>query len=30
VVSTWFDQQRGLALGVTLAGIGIGAALMPK
>ena len=30
VVSTWFDRQRGLALGVTLAGIGIGAALMPK
>ncbi len=29
-VSTWFDRQRGLALGVTLAGIGIGAALMPK
>jgi MFS family permease len=29
-VSTWFDAQRGLALGITLAGIGIGAALMPK
>lgn len=29
-VSTWFDARRGLALGVTLAGIGIGAALMPK
>jgi MFS family permease len=30
VVSTWFDAKRGLALGVTLAGIGIGAALIPK
>ncbi|WP_063614889.1 MFS transporter [Bradyrhizobium sp. ARR65] len=30
VVSTWFDGRRGIALGVTLAGIGIGAALMPK
>ncbi|WP_024515471.1 MFS transporter [Bradyrhizobium sp. Tv2a-2] len=30
VVSTWFDARRGLALGVTLSGIGIGAALMPK
>jgi predicted MFS family arabinose efflux permease len=29
-VSTWFDAQRGLALGITLAGIGIGAALIPK
>ncbi len=29
-VSTWFDAQRGLALGITLAGIGIGAALVPK
>lgn len=29
-VSTWFDAQRGLALGVTLAGIGIGAAVVPK
>lgn len=29
-VSTWFDARRGLALGVTLAGIGIGAALTPK
>jgi MFS family permease len=29
-VSTWFDARRGLALGVTLAGIGIGAALVPK
>jgi MFS family permease len=30
VVSTWFDARRGLALGVTLSGIGIGAAVMPK
>jgi MFS family permease len=29
-VSTWFDAKRGLALGVTLAGIGIGAAVIPK
>ncbi len=29
-VSTWFDAQRGLALGITLAGIGIGAAVVPK
>lgn len=29
-VSTWFDARRGLALGVTLAGIGIGAAVLPK
>jgi MFS family permease len=29
-VSTWFDAQRGLALGVTLAGIGIGATVIPK
>ncbi|MEH2477701.1 MFS family permease [Nitrobacteraceae bacterium AZCC 2146] len=29
-VSTWFDAQRGLALGITLAGIGIGAAVIPK
>src|ERR1700722_5163684 len=29
-VSTWFDAKRGLALGITLAGIGIGAAVIPK
>jgi MFS family permease len=29
-VSTWFDARRGLALGITLAGIGIGAAVIPK
>jgi MFS family permease len=30
VVSAWFDRQRGLALGVTLAGVGAGTALMPQ
>lgn len=30
VVSGWFDARRGLALGITLAGIGIGAATIPK
>lgn len=29
-VSGWFDARRGLALGITLAGIGIGAAVVPK
>ena len=29
-VSTWFDARRGLALGVTLAGVGIGTAAIPK
>jgi MFS family permease len=29
-VASWFDEKRGLALGVTMAGIGIGAALMPQ
>ena len=29
-VSGWFDARRGLALGITLAGIGIGAAVLPK
>jgi MFS family permease len=29
-VSGWFDARRGLALGITLAGIGIGAAALPK
>jgi predicted MFS family arabinose efflux permease len=29
-VSGWFDARRGLALGISLAGIGIGAALLPK
>lgn len=30
VVSTWFDHGRGLALGVTMTGIGLGAALVPQ
>ncbi len=29
-VSGWFDARRGLALGITLAGIGIGAATLPR
>jgi MFS family permease len=29
VVSNWFDKRRGLALGVTMIGIGIGAIVMP-
>jgi MFS family permease len=29
-VASWFDEKRGLALGLTMAGIGIGAALMPQ
>ncbi len=29
VVVRWFDRRRGLALGVGLAGVGVGAALMP-
>lgn len=29
VVVQWFDRQRGLALGIALAGVGIGAAVMP-
>ncbi|APT59775.1 MFS transporter [Roseomonas gilardii] len=29
VVTRWFDRQRGLALGVTLAGVGMGTALVP-
>jgi MFS family permease len=29
-VSAWFDEKRGLALGVTMSGIGIGAALVPQ
>jgi len=30
VVSAWFDRQRGLALGITLAGVGLGTALIPQ
>jgi len=29
VISTWFDRRRGLALGLSMAGLGIGAFLMP-
>jgi len=29
-VASWFDEKRGLALGITMAGIGIGAALIPQ
>jgi MFS family permease len=29
VISLWFDRQRGLALGVTLAGLGIGGFIWP-
>ncbi|HEY2137301.1 MAG TPA: MFS transporter [Xanthobacteraceae bacterium] len=30
VVSSWFDRERGLALGLTLAGVGLGTALIPQ
>ena len=30
VVISWFEQRRGLALGVALAGFGVGAALVPE
>lgn len=30
VVSAWFDDRRGLALGVTMSGIGLGAAFIPQ
>jgi MFS family permease len=30
VISQWFDRQRGLALGIGMAGVGIGVALMPQ
>ena len=29
LVMNWFDRHRGLALGITMAGVGIGAAVMP-
>ncbi|WP_028311505.1 MFS transporter [Derxia gummosa] len=29
-ISTWFDRRRGLALGIAMAGVGLGAALMPN
>jgi MFS family permease len=28
-ISGWFDERRGLALGISLAGVGIGTAIMP-
>jgi MFS family permease len=30
VVARWFDQMRGLALGISMAGIGVGTAVIPK
>jgi MFS family permease len=30
VLSAWFDSRRGLALGVAMAGIGLGATLLPQ
>jgi predicted MFS family arabinose efflux permease len=29
-ISAWFDSQRGLALGIAMAGVGLGGALMPQ
>jgi MFS family permease len=29
-VSTWFDERRGLALGLSLSGVGIGVAVVPE
>jgi MFS family permease len=29
-IASWFDEKRGFALGITMAGIGMGAALMPQ
>jgi OFA family oxalate/formate antiporter-like MFS transporter len=29
VIATWFDRQRGLALGVALAGVGVGGIVLP-
>jgi MFS family permease len=29
-VAAWFDDRRGLALGITMSGIGLGAALVPQ
>ena len=29
VISAWFDRQRGLALGIALAGVGVGTAVIP-
>ncbi len=30
ILSAWFDRRRGLALGIALAGVGAGTALMPQ
>jgi len=30
VISNWFDKRRGLALGLTIAGFGVGASVMPS
>lgn len=30
IIAQWFDRQRGLALGVGMAGVGLGVALMPQ
>ncbi len=30
VITEWFDRQRGLALGIALAGVGLGTALIPQ
>jgi MFS family permease len=30
VISQWFDRERGLALGIGMAGVGLGVALMPQ
>ena len=30
LVSSWFDRERGLALGITLAGVGLGTAIIPQ
>ena len=29
-ISSWFDQRRGLALGIAMAGVGIGVAVIPQ
>jgi MFS family permease len=29
-VSAWFDEHRGLALGIAMAGVGLGAILVPR
>jgi predicted MFS family arabinose efflux permease len=29
-ISSWFDARRGLALGIAMAGVGVGTALMPQ